>query len=341
MQLQPFQRQPLREAISSAFPNAAKLDMLLYERLDTRLNAAVNVNQPHPEVVSGVIDWAETEGRLAELLSQAYQRNPGNLKFRQFLATYGIDAGAVGGVLASVGPDFAWHGPQDDRTLQGFWQPDPELWDVGFLQRGVDQATAVCRIELGDGRAIGTGFLVAPNYLLTNYHVLAPDADADPQYYLPQIVLRFATVTDFRGQEMCKTLRQLAPNPLRKFKPTHQLDYALLELEADGSYFTQPVQINGASRLNRDDRITLLQHPLGKTMQVSLGGQGGITGIYPEVGRVQYVGKTASGSSGSPCFNERWEVVAMHRAQVSGAFGVKCEGILFSAIYEEIQDLLR
>jgi endonuclease G, mitochondrial len=345
MQLQPFQRQPLREAISSAFPNAAKLDMLLYERLDTRLNHVVNVQQPYAEVVAELIKWAEDEGRLPELLSQAYQRNPGNPKFRQFLATYGVEVSARGSIAPAIGPnmtgpDFVWQGPQDDRTLQGLWQPDPELWDVGFLQRGIDQAAAVCRIELGDGSAIGTGFLVASNYLLTNYHVLAPHANADPQQYLPQIVLRFATTTAANGQERYNTLRQLAPNPLHQSSPPEKLDYALLKLEADNSSVHQPIQIKEANLPHRDGRLSVLQHPDGQTMKVSLGRQGGITGVYPETGLVQYVGKTAPGSSGSPCFNEQWEVVAMHHAHVSGAFGVKCEGILLSAIYAEIQGFL-
>jgi len=32
--------------------------------------------------------------------------------------------------------------------------------------------------------------------------------------------------------------------------------------------------------------------------------------------------------------------VAIHHAEVSGAVGVKCEGILFSAIYPHIKDYL-
>jgi len=63
----------------------------------------------------------------------------------------------------------------------------------------------------------------------------------------------------------------------------------------------------------------------------------GITGVYADRGLVQYVNKTSGGSSGSPCFNENWHLVALHHAQRAKSFGSIREGILFSSIYPEIK----
>jgi len=344
MQLSPPQREALRQALMSAFPTPTKLDMLLDERLDTPLNHAATINQPYGDVVFEVIRWADSEGRLEALVSEAYQRNPSNPKFRQFMATYGIDTKPVTQAFASTSPEFSWFGPNESRELQGFWRAEPEIWDMGFLKRGVDQVTAVCRIELSNGKAIGTGFLIAPNYLLTNYHVLAPNLDSDPSSYLSEMVLRFATLTNTAGQETCGSVRKLTANPLRKFSCTHELDYALLELEADQSQSTDvvrlPMDLSGGRAIATNDSIHLLHHPSGQTLKASLGSRSGITGVYLAKGLVQYVSKTTQGSSGAPCFNEQWELVAIHHAEVSGAVGVKCEGILFSAIYPHIKDYL-
>ena len=62
--------------------------------------------------------------------------------------------------------------------------------------------------------------------------------------------------------------------------------------------------------------------------------------IAKENGLIQYITKTSPGSSGSPCFNEDWKVVALHHAQKSTHFGSIREGILLSAIYKEIQQHL-
>lgn len=63
----------------------------------------------------------------------------------------------------------------------------------------------------------------------------------------------------------------------------------------------------------------------------------GITGVYPNSGLVQYINKAAGGSSGSPCFNENGELVALHHAQRSKSFGTIREGILFSSIYHNLE----
>ena len=57
-----------------------------------------------------------------------------------------------------------------------------------------------------------------------------------------------------------------------------------------------------------------------------------------------YIKFRDGGSSGSPCFDESWNLVALHHAQINRLFGAVRgsirQGILFNSIYEEIKSYL-
>jgi hypothetical protein len=58
-------------------------------------------------------------------------------------------------------------------------------------------------------------------------------------------------------------------------------------------------------------RVNIIQHPDGKPMKVVLT-QNYV--VHSTESRVQYVADTMGGSSGSPVFNQKWEVVALHHS---------------------------
>ena len=97
----------------------------------------------------------------------------------------------------------------------------------------------------------------------------------------------------------------------------------------------KPAQWKPNISLSEADSINILQHPNGESMKLSITCDG-ITGVYPHSGLVQYINRTAGGSSGSPCFNENGKLVALHHAQRSKSFGTIREGILFSSIYHDL-----
>ena len=74
-------------------------------------------------------------------------------------------------------------------------------------------------------------------------------------------------------------------------------------------------------------------------MKLAVSGNG-IVGIYSDVGLVQYATRAINGSSGSPCFDDNWQPVAIHHAERAKAFGAVREGILLEPIFNEIRDLL-
>ncbi|WP_414587356.1 effector-associated domain EAD1-containing protein [Scytonema sp. PCC 10023] len=75
--------QQFQKALLNAFPTPGKLKQMVRFRLDENLDAiAAGANLS--EVVSNLIEWAEAEGKLEELLIAARKENPGNPALRKF-----------------------------------------------------------------------------------------------------------------------------------------------------------------------------------------------------------------------------------------------------------------
>jgi V8-like Glu-specific endopeptidase len=254
---------------------------------------------------------------------------------KQFIVDYTIRK-------PDFGPDINWCGETDEIQLQSLLKPDPDYWDVGFLKRAIAQSASVCRIEIPSRNIMGTGVLITPNKILTNYHVLKYSEEDNLENNALNAILQFGCLTSDNGLEtQGKSFQLDRQNPILCFSKTEDLDYVLLQVE---SKITQATDIKPArwdsQKLPMEKMgISVLQHPEGDSMKLSVS-QDGITGVYQNSGLVQYVNKTTLGSSGSPCFDENWYLVALHHAQKSKTFGSIREGILFAAIYQEIKHFL-
>jgi endonuclease G len=236
-----------------------------------------------------------------------------------------------------IGPAIEWKGP-NDIELQSFLKPNPDMMDIGFLKQAVARSASVCQVQLPQLNRTGTGFLIAPNLVLTNYHVLGLN-DEEVKNNAPNVVLRFGYITEENEDEQTFSL---APNSpiLSQSAVANGLDYVLLQVDNRINEIKgiqpAPYELNPPTQ---NMGIHILQHPQGTTMKLAINNNG-ITGIYHSEGLVQYVTRTLCGSSGSPCFNEDWKIVALHHAERAKRFGTIREGILFSAIYDEIKDYL-
>ncbi|MDZ7969125.1 MAG: trypsin-like peptidase domain-containing protein [Nostoc sp. DedSLP03] len=246
------------------------------------------------------------------------------------------------GEAIDIGPEIVWRGPTEELELEGLFKLASDFFDVGFLSRAIQQAASVCRIEIPEQCAQGTGFLLTNTLLLTNYHVLKPTDDAEIYTNARRAVLRFGCFTSEIGIETKGQIFKLASEqPIVHYSHTENLDYVLLRVEEKilQARNIQPAIWDSENVPVPQMGINLLQHPEGESMKVAISSNG-ITGVYEHTGRIQYVTRTSNGSSGAPCFNEDWKVVALHHAQKSRSFGIIREGILFSAIYQEIKSYL-
>jgi V8-like Glu-specific endopeptidase len=335
----------LVNAIVSAYPTQEDLAMMVQFELEENLNAIAGGGNLRQLAFNLVTRWAIPRGKIYRLIIAAYETNPDNSELKEFYESvvlkqrFIVDATPI---AINFGPDINWRGETDVVQLQSWLKPEPDYWDVGFLKRAIEQSASVCRLEIPSRNIRGTGVLITPNKLLTNYHVLQPSEEDNLESNALNAVLKFGCFTSDDGVEtQGKSFQLDRIKPILCFSKTENLDYVLLQVEAK---ITQEKDIKparwDAQKLPLEKMgINILQHPEGDSMKLSIS-QDGVTGVYQNSGLVQYVNKTALGSSGSPCFDENWFLVALHHAQRAKTFGTIREGILLASIYQEIQDFL-
>jgi hypothetical protein len=236
-------------------------------------------------------------------------------------------------VPAPDAPAFLEGGPQ--RLVR------PELEYLDPAEQREAQAAAedaVCQVLVG-GRFQGTGFLIGPDLVLTNWHVVAPlvtGALAREQVKLRFDVLRLPDGALATGPEVGLATQGeavLDASPLTDDEArgapdasvpgSDQLDHAVLRLawpvgqEASRRVASQDEVPRGWLSLEAEPPplvhrmpLSVLQHPRGDPLALSTDGEGVLE--LRGTTRVRYDLNTESGSSGSPVFDRRWRIVALH-----------------------------
>lgn len=232
------------------------------------------------------------------------------------------------------GPEFKWLGPDNDLQLQSFFRPEPDWQDVGFLKRALEHTACVCRVEIGEPK--GTGFLLAPTLVLTNYHVLRYHPSEDISANARATVLRFGCLSSTGGDPEEGQIFKLADQLILEQSPPEELDFVLLQVEPKiiGVQAIQPVPLELNPPAAKSS-LHILHHPGGDTMKLSTSSDG-VSGTYESKGLIQYVTAATGGSSGAPCFTDDWKVAALHHAQRLRTWGSIREGILMRPIYDRI-----
>jgi endonuclease G len=289
-----------------------------------------------PELERSGLDTASTIAAL--MVAYKLIRDPALLD--RVAMRYQIPRPAASEQAAEYGPDIDWRGPSDPVELQSWFRPEPDLLDVGFLIRAINKATSVCRVEVQTTGAQGTGFLIDSNLVLTNYHVLGR-TDEEVAGNAHHTILQFGVFTSDSGEESKgQQVKLSADKPVVALSSDKAHDFALLQI-SDKIHDLKdiaPVTITMSHPASHSG-LNILQHPKGGAMKLAVSCNG-VTGVYEDTGYVQYVSRTSLGSSGSPCFNDDWNVVAIHHAVRSRFAGAIGEGILMSTIYKEIKKYL-
>jgi endonuclease G, mitochondrial len=192
-----------------------------------------------------------------------------------------------------------------------------DLISLSFLSRGMRAAKAVARVEVdvrltGQAAGYGTGFLVAQRVLITNNHVLETSKVAASSR------VRFEYEESVNNQLNPGIEFDLLPDELFFTDPV--LDFTVVAVSAnsvDGSRalsdFGWLPLYNTPDRHLKAERVNIVQHPGGEKKQLALR-ENKI--IDRNVDFLLYETDTTPGSSGSPVFNDAWEVVALHHSGV-------------------------
>jgi len=247
---------------------------------------------------NSILHYAENTEKVKQLVQVILEKYPDNPYLLAFMEETLQDY--------NPGPDIksiTWKTRLDDETKEKLMGSESTLLPIKFLAEGLRAARAVARIKISGpaGDELGSGFLVANNILVTNNHVIA-DIEA-----AKTAEVAFNYEESVSGNAMLPKFCKLAPDAF--FKTSQQEDWTLVEV-------AEPVnELFGELKLNPDvkkgDFVNIIQHPGGRYKQIAL--YHNIV-TYKNDDIVQYLTDTEPGSSGSPVFNSKWEVVALHHS---------------------------
>lgn len=185
-----------------------------------------------------------------------------------------------------------------------------------FLVDGASRSNAVCRIVTST--SLGTGFLIGRSFLMTNNHVLSNKGEAE------------GSIAEF-GYEDGEDITRIAIEPNRFFITDKNLDFTIVACDGRNISDIEPIQLlRNPSTVTRNERVNIIQHPKGLPKKVAIH-DNKVIRIKDKV--VHYHTDTEPGSSGSPVFNNKWDLVALHHAGWSIGGGRSTnEGVRISAI---------
>ncbi len=230
-----------------------------------------------------------------------------------------------------------------------------DLNSINFLNRGLRAAAAVCRIKLPmeGGFSYGTGFLVGNRLLMTNNHVLASAAEAG------QAEAEFGYEHDLDGVLAEPIQFNLRPDEI--FFTSMVLDMtfvAVAPLSQNGvplDRFGRLPLLPVSGKAIPGEWVSIIQHPGGQPKQIAIRSSE-VLGLDPRdvpgtnlEDFIHYSTDTEPGSSGSPVFNDQWQVVAIHHKAVPapGSLAAKeddeihwlaNEGVRISAVFRHLNE---
>ncbi|WP_437589700.1 trypsin-like serine peptidase [Sorangium sp. So ce1000] len=323
----------LRTALGRAISSTADLDLLIQREF-----------RRDPSRFAG----ATLEARIGEIFAAAEREGWGNevldaIMRRIAHAKLDEESISIPGSKLTVAGDGIDVTPPAGSSLQ----------EAKWNARRTQIERRVCRILRGDtgvNTPLGTGFLVAPSLVLTNWHVLkyllakstAPD----------KLLFQFDYLDAGASGRLCKLADDwfVACNPARDALDigAEDLDYALVRLadapgsdvvggELRGSIRLPPPLSQGQQRFTVGEPVCIVQHPRGGPLRLAMG----VPGVKEVKGpaRVTYLVTTDDESSGSPCFDKDWGLFALHRA---GAPELDAnEGIPIDSIRDDLPAAVR
>ncbi len=224
--------------------------------------------------------------------------------------------------------------PEELKVVEEIVIGRDERLPVNFLRAGQIAAQSVAKVfvpRIIDGQekqefGYGTGWLLAPNLLITNHHVI----EVRERPFEAQ-----ATAADLKAQALKATVWfdfNSSESPyveyacLELLHTNATLDYGILKIAAESA--SKPAKqltqwgylhiVEKAPELRKGDRLNIIQHPLGGPKRIAIRSNYYVDTISTDNAprRMRYLTDTEPGSSGSPVFDDNWQVIALHHAAV-------------------------
>jgi hypothetical protein len=360
------QSQQFEKALASAFFNRNQLEMMLFHQLTKNLLDYAAEGIPHPQMVRQLVAAAESEGWTDDLVAGALKANPGNPKLRAFYEQVWLALGVPGGsrsalqtlirpgeefqdvdgwlsALVAIGPKVCCIEVNADKgTNRGVLTGTGFLLSKDLVITNFHVMEPVIAGEQGrqtDATSgVGSGYAARTGDVRVRFdYKLLPDGTP----------LASGSVHQLKGPKMENWLVDQSPfskvdfqqDPGEATPTVDELDYALFRLATpagDDALPNQPAVQRGWITLpetpvavTNDAPLLILQHPEGKPLKLAFHAVAGQNGNGT---RVTYRVATEHGSSGAPCFNYKWDLVALHHSGDPGYKPVRNQGVPFTAI---------
>ncbi|WP_208991041.1 serine protease [Pseudovibrio sp. Tun.PSC04-5.I4] len=231
--------------------------------------------------------------------------------------------------------------PEGDETAFERIMGTSDIFPINFLSRGMNAAKAVCKVQLYRGGQIpagaGSGFLVAPNLLLTNNHVVRSRNMAG----MAKVIFDYAITDDFSlGHTKVFTVTE----DVFFTSPGDELDYSFVSIEPSNNESAQLSDFGflklmaQSGKAVKGEPVSIIHHPNGGLKSLSLRNSRILT---TQGDFITYTSDTEPGSSGAPVLNDQWLPVALHHRSVPHASirnrWVANRGIRISSILSHLQ----
>jgi endonuclease G, mitochondrial len=225
----------------------------------------------------------------------------------------------------------SYYGGEPSQPLEMEPQPERLLFRISigsvgqdFFERAVGVARGVARLMLPrvlhgitvSTAAFGTGWLIAPGLLITNYHVVeVRDVDEAPATYEDMCAqVKDALVWFDFFKEQQRPLVECRGAELVAFSKS--LDYALIRLKENQRITDRkPLTIIPTKpALKPGYHLNIVQHPQGGPLRYAIRNNYYVQSHPTKEHVLHYLTDTEQGSSGSPVLNDVWCVLALHHA---------------------------
>lgn len=185
---------------------------------------------------------------------------------------------------------------------------EDDILPVSWLRTGTRVADAVALVRQP---LPATGFLISDWLFMTNWHVLnSEDVAAESELF-------FKYEEDENGA-ISPVKAACDPDRCYVSSPVDGLDYAVVALRpladgtAPGQRFGRVPMIGSVGKAVLGQPLNIIQHPDGKSRRVAFRNNKLLS--LDDERLLVYETDTLPGSSGSPVFNDRWQLVALHHA---------------------------
>jgi endonuclease G len=215
-------------------------------------------------------------------------------------------------IISGASPKgFKWHGGptvnRDCGLLVEAIIGEPNFTHIWWMEKAIQASRHVARVKLPNGSA--TGFLIAPDILMTNNHVFQNARDAANAV----IQFNYRLLPDGNAAPVDEWLC----DPDSLFKTSVELDFSITRLKTKEGNKAGDVwgyfDVRHGQTAHENQRVNIIQHPAGRYLEIAFR-DNQVKAINEDT--IQYLTDTDYGSSGSPVCDDFFNLIALHNQRV-------------------------